>query len=279
MVDADGPEAPEPQSSVPDAPATHGEPAMALRRRDRFRNRARKYVHLPLWMKTSDLPVRTASAVVMVAVATLQLYLGGPALKAFLWLVAAICFFELLRLVGRAAETLPTKVAGMAAGAAYIALAGLMLTGMNARLLIAVIVAVAFVDIFAYFFGRTIGGPKIAPRISPSKTWAGLLGGVVGATLWLYIASTLFTGRHANPGKIDLSVFFGDTPAVVLPIVGAAIAVLAQAGDFFESWLKRRANMKDSSTLIPGHGGVFDRVDGLLPVSIVAGLLFGSSPW
>lgn len=97
--------------------------------------------------------------------------------------------------------------------------------------------------------------------------------------MWLFIASTLFTGLHANPGKIDLSVFFGATPAYLLPAIGAGIAVLAQMGDFFESWLKRRANMKDSSTLIPGHGGVFDRVDGLLPVSIAAGLIFGSSPW
>jgi phosphatidate cytidylyltransferase len=104
-------------------------------------------------------------------------------------------------------------------------------------------------DICAYFAGRGIGGPKLAPRISPNKTWAGLGGGVVGA---------LAVGALAAWG-FDL-----ETPFLFL---GAPMAVIAQAGDLYESWVKRRAGAKDSSSLIPGHGGVLDRLDGLLPVA------------
>jgi phosphatidate cytidylyltransferase len=112
-------------------------------------------------------------------------------------------------------------------------------------------------DIFAFFAGRAIGGPKIAPRISPSKTWAGLGGGMVGAGITAGVLASRFD-------------FVFDPVAAGL--VGAALAVLAQAGDFFESWLKRRAGVKDSGTLLPGHGGVMDRVDGVVPVAVAVAL-------
>ena len=125
--------------------------------------------------------------------------------------------------------------------------------------------AVVLVDVGAYFAGRTIGGPKIAPAISPSKTWAGLLGGVIGATIALIV---YFGLGGAAAGYRN----FSGLPMVIelLPF-GAAIAVVAQIGDFFESWLKRRAGVKDSSNLIPGHGGVLDRIDGLLAVACAFG--------
>lgn len=110
-------------------------------------------------------------------------------------------------------------------------------------------------DIGGYFAGRAIGGPKLAPRISPAKTWSGLAGGVV-------LASSLgaaFYGWYGLPMRLTLA-----TPA---------LAVLAQSGDLFESWLKRRAGVKDSGNILPGHGGVLDRLDGLVPVAPVAALL------
>lgn len=109
-------------------------------------------------------------------------------------------------------------------------------------------------DIGAYFAGRRIGGPKLAPRVSPNKTWAGLIGGVGGAAI---------------VGGLVAWVF--DLPLPFL-FAGAPMAALAQLGDLYESWVKRRCGVKDSSNLIPGHGGVLDRLDGLLPV-IVATLL------
>jgi len=110
-------------------------------------------------------------------------------------------------------------------------------------------------DIGAYFAGRSIGGPKLSPAISPNKTWAGLIGGVVAALVLGYgIALVLALPR----------------PLLVL---GAPMAVLAQMGDLFESWLKRRAKVKDSGRILPGHGGVFDRLDGLVPVAVAIALL------
>lgn len=110
-------------------------------------------------------------------------------------------------------------------------------------------------DIGAFFAGRAIGGPKLAPVISPNKTWAGLLGGVA-------LASVLGAILHLEFG---------------LPMRLAAatpfLAVLAQAGDLYESVLKRRAGVKDSGNILPGHGGVLDRLDGLVPVAPVAALL------
>lgn len=116
-------------------------------------------------------------------------------------------------------------------------------------------------DIFAYFAGRGIGGPKIWTAISPNKTWAGLGGGMLAAALF----SVLFARFAGWPQTV---------PAMAL--IGALLAVVAQAGDFFESWLKRRAGVKDSGTLLGGHGGVMDRVDGLVPVCVVVALWVGA---
>lgn len=106
-------------------------------------------------------------------------------------------------------------------------------------------------DICAYFAGKLIGGPKLAPSYSPNKTWAGLIGGVAGALL---IGSII----ALNVGL----------PRWLIPLAGL-FALVAQAGDLYESWLKRRAGVKDASGIFPGHGGALDRLDGLMPVAIV----------
>ncbi|MES2495176.1 MAG: phosphatidate cytidylyltransferase [Pseudomonadota bacterium] len=113
-------------------------------------------------------------------------------------------------------------------------------------------------DIGAFFAGRAIGGPKLAPSMSPNKTWAGLLGGMAAAgTIGALIASV------------------GDLPFFCW-VAGAPLAVAAQMGDLFESWLKRRSGVKDSGTLLPGHGGVLDRLDGVVPVAaLVAAAVAG----
>jgi phosphatidate cytidylyltransferase len=110
-------------------------------------------------------------------------------------------------------------------------------------------------DIGAYFAGKYIGGPKLAPSISPNKTWAGLIGGMLLATVFA-IAMHLVVGL-----------------AWRLTLATPLLAMLAQGGDLFESWLKRRAGQKDSGNLLPGHGGVLDRLDGLVPVAPVAAFL------
>lgn len=118
-----------------------------------------------------------------------------------------------------------------------------------------VLVVVWATDIGAYFAGRAIGGPKLAPRLSPNKTWAGLIGGMVAAT------------------AVGAVIAIGADLSMRLLWLGGVMAVFAQAGDLFESWLKRRAGVKDSGAILPGHGGVLDRLDGLVPVaSLMAAL-------
>jgi phosphatidate cytidylyltransferase len=112
-------------------------------------------------------------------------------------------------------------------------------------------------DIAAYFAGRAIGGPRLAPRISPNKTWAGLGGGVAAAALFA--------------GSAGWALGWA-APPLMLALAGAGLALVAQAGDLAESHWKRRAGIKDSGRLLPGHGGVMDRVDGLVPAAVAVAL-------
>lgn len=116
-------------------------------------------------------------------------------------------------------------------------------------------------DIFGMFAGKIIGGPKLAPRLSPNKTWAGLIGGVFGSILLGFLALALYAYFEA-----------GDMPSYArLAGVAAGLAVISQIGDLFESALKRRLDIKDSGAIIPGHGGILDRVDGLIGVLFFVG--------
>ncbi|GMM94012.1 phosphatidate cytidylyltransferase [Qipengyuania sp. MTN3-11] len=245
-----------------------------LRKRDRLRARMRRYVDVPLSVRTSDLPKRVASALVMLAAVAVAIAIGGVVLETFIYLVALAAFCEFARLALRAARTFATRAIGLLTGAAYIGLAAYFVARLDLYHLIAVLGVVIFTDTCAYFSGRAIGGPKIAPSISPSKTWAGLFGGMAGSGLWLALFMAI---THNSGDYVRIADDFGMAPveAAGWVMVGAMLAVAAQAGDFFESWLKRKAKMKDSSNLIPGHGGVFDRIDGMLPVVLIVGLLSG----
>lgn len=122
-------------------------------------------------------------------------------------------------------------------------------------------------DTGAYFAGRGFGGPRLAPRISPKKTWAGLVGGIASAFVVGAVTARLLDG----PG------------AVPLVVLSCATAVAAQAGDLWESWVKRHFSVKDTGGLIPGHGGLLDRLDGLMTaapaVAAVVLLDGGSVTW
>jgi len=112
-------------------------------------------------------------------------------------------------------------------------------------------------DVFAYFGGRLIGGPKLWPRISPSKTWSGTVTGIfAGAVLGSAI------GGHGFGLRVQAALF----------ALGLAAAGVSQAGDIFESWVKRRFGAKDSSGLIPGHGGFMDRLDGFIAAAAFAAI-------
>ena len=163
---------------------------------------------------------------------------------------------------------LATRRVSMAWGFLYIAVpafALLVLSWAWFGLVLWAMVVTWATDIGAYAAGRAIGGPKLAPAISPNKTWAGLAGGVAAAALFGWLVASLEILALGQP----------------FLWLGGLMAVLAQAGDLYESWEKRRAGVKDSGAILPGHGGVLDRIDGLLPVALatlavpMAGLWIG----
>jgi phosphatidate cytidylyltransferase len=122
-----------------------------------------------------------------------------------------------------------------------------------------VVLVIAATDIGGYFAGKGIGGPKLAPSISPNKTWAGLIGGMALAGIagfgFVKILS-LVDGWHPDEKATDFLV-----ATIILSVV---LAPVAQLGDLLESWIKRKRGAKDSGNLIPGHGGILDRIDGYL---------------
>jgi phosphatidate cytidylyltransferase len=252
----------------------------------------------------NDLAVRTLSGVVLVAIAGVALWLGGVAFWLLLMAGALTMQHEWAGLVGRLERRRLSMLALMASlsmlspfadgpgflsfgfiigGAFFIAtidrsfklawgvfycalpvMALLYLRQQDNGLLLAfwTMATVWATDVGAYFAGRGIGGPKIAPSISPSKTWAGLAGGMIAALGFALFMQSQF-----------------DLP-YVLVLASAPLAIIAQMGDFLESWMKRQAGVKDSGTLIPGHGGILDRVDGLVPVApVVALLVAGNAFW
>jgi phosphatidate cytidylyltransferase len=148
-------------------------------------------------------------------------------------------------------------------GLAVVAMLYLRLQpGTGFDLLVFLLVMVWMSDIGGYVAGRLIGGPRLAPRISPNKTWAG----AVGAVLFTLATAALMARLAGVPSEPVLGIAF-------------VLSFATQCGDLFESWIKRHFNVKDSGTLIPGHGGVLDRVDGLLfaaPALALIALLFGT---
>lgn len=228
---------------------------------------------------TSDLPVRFASAIVMLVVAGGALWLGGWFWTGFVVLIALGVLWEWNRLIGAFGMKSLGETLWFFAGVLYIGgAATAMLAVRNGRqvlpfdplqygygpleVLVVFVLPIVAVDVGAYFAGRAIGGPKIAPRISPAKTWAGLFGGAILAGLVGVAVELADFGPAAYPGTSPL--------ALGMAVAGGMlIAVLAQTGDFFESWMKRRAGVKDSGHLIPGHGGLFDRLDGFIAVFFV----------
>jgi phosphatidate cytidylyltransferase len=160
----------------------------------------------------------------------------------------------------------------IALGVGYVGLPALALIWLRAvpelglSVLVWLLIVVWTTDTAAYFTGRRLGGPRLAPRISPGKTWSGFVGGIVGAGV----------------ASVVVVLALGSTRVAYAALLGAVLAVVAQIGDLVESALKRRAGVKDSGSLIPGHGGLFDRVDSLLlaaPVLALLALLLGPSAW
>jgi phosphatidate cytidylyltransferase len=254
--------------------------------------------------KWSDLGVRSASALILIPAVLLDVWLGGIWFELFMAFLGLLMAHEWTNIVHQRSSTqfalhaaavlcaafLPKEIgvaqsiaiiSGITAlgllanamrdrdknvfafvGVPYVALPVLALVLLRSHsiwgvhAIMWVMLVVWATDTFAYFAGRMFGGPKLAPVLSPKKTWSGLLGGMAGAAL----LSSIYAG-------FMLPSWAG------LALVAAALAVIAQIGDIFESALKRTYGVKDSGYLIPGHGGVLDRVDGLVAAGIVAAII------
>ncbi len=198
----------------------------------------------------SELLVRSLSGVVMVALALGAAIKGGNVFAVLVAAIAAIMYYEWSRIVRG------WGVAWHIGGFFYALVPALALLWLRERdlhglfLIMWVFIVTWSVDIGGYVFGRRFGRRKLAPALSPNKTFEGLYGGVGAATL-LGGAWALLTG-------------LGPALLVLAPVLGVA----AQAGDLFESGMKRRAGVKDSGAWLPGHGGLLDRLDGLVPVAV-----------
>jgi phosphatidate cytidylyltransferase len=263
----------------------------------------------PLASRWRDLRKRALSAALLIPAAVLCIWLGAEAWAALMAAAVALLAWEWVRrlpgllvpVLVLAAGTLAVEAAWgwalglllagfaglwlfgrspgqprampgfwLAFGVLYIGLAGVALIHLRgdvsagrANVLFLFLVVWAS-DIGAYIAGRRFGGPKLAPAISPNKTWSGAAGSLVSAMVVGLLAAAAMEPAALPVGHVLL--------------VAALLGVLAQIGDLFESWLKRRFQVKDSSALIPGHGGLLDRMDGVLsaaPVAALLGVLLG----
>ncbi len=199
----------------------------------------------------SELTVRTATGLLLIAVALVAAAVGGTVLACFVGAIAALMFYEWTRITRGWG---PTWYVSGFFYALSPALALLWIRERDAQgleLLLWAFIVTWSTDIGAYFAGRRFGKRKLAPSISPGKTIEGLYGGIAAAAL------------------IGGAWVLGNGLGLPLLLLAPVFALAAQAGDLFESSMKRRAGVKDSGAWLPGHGGVLDRLDGLVPVAVL----------
>jgi len=248
--------------------------------------------------KWADLRTRILSAIVMVAVGAVEIWLGGAAFATLVVALTGVMIWELATMTAPHRQRSPVLLA-VAASAALVAalvlksdVAALFLAGPSVALLLTprrdrrlasayalaimlagyglidlrqsgggtlilwLVAVVVASDVLGYFVGRTIGGPKFWERVSPKKTWSGTVAGWVGAA------------------SVGLVLVLAAGASWLLVPLSALVALAGQLGDIAESWVKRRAGVKDASNLIPGHGGVLDRFDAMIG-AVVAVLALG----
>jgi phosphatidate cytidylyltransferase len=199
----------------------------------------------PEWVERALLPLSVVASIIWLALAFLLMRANAMSLR-----------------IPRGAST---ALAVLLTAAAWVALAHFLLEGV--AVLLSVLVIVWLADTAAYFAGRAFGKRKLAPHISPGKTWAGVVGAIAAVIVIALVAQRL--APHADLLSNLLLGALGAAGVVLL----AVLVAMSVIGDLFESLLKRQAGVKDSSKLLPGHGGVYDRVDALLPTLPLAALL------
>ncbi|WP_372572852.1 phosphatidate cytidylyltransferase [Ruegeria jejuensis] len=255
--------------------------------------------------KWSDLAARVVSTIVLVAIAAVELWLGGLWFESFIAAACGVMIWELVRIIApeKSREALhlgiltgfaillsyhlpvifrlPVLLAPVVVGALqmparrglyalfalWISAAGLGFISIRLNMgfgwMLWLIGVVVVTDVAGYFVGKSIGGRKFWPRVSPKKTWSGIVGGWIAAAL--------------VGAVVAMQAGFG----VAFVLVSVLASMASQAGDMAESALKRHCHIKDSSNLIPGHGGFLDRFDGMMGAALfvlIAGLFYAPGP-
>jgi len=210
---------------------------------------------------------RSITALVAIPLVIGNVYLGGIVYKGMILIIAILMAFEWHEVTFNRDATPMNGLKWKLIGLIYIFMPCLSLIWLRDHtkgfeIILWLLANVWATDIAAYLVGMTIGGWKLCPSISPNKTWSGFIAGVLAATLVGYITAKLV---HSNKPHM-------------LMLMSIVLSIYGQIGDLIESWIKRKFDVKDSGKMIPGHGGILDRVDSLVPVApkVVAILLLDS---
>ena len=204
----------------------------------------------------NTLGIRILSAMILIPPVLAAVYFGRPWFEMLMFVMLLAMAWEWARLVGR-------RAIWLLFGLFYLVVPVWFLVLLRAdtevgRALVFWLLAVVWAsDTGAYVVGSLVGGPKLAPAISPNKTWSGLAGALASGGMVGWVGGVLWM------------------PEATIPLIGLGILLgfVGQMGDLLESWIKRSFGVKDTSKMIPGHGGILDRVDALMAVSFVMGLM------
>ncbi|MED5339057.1 MAG: phosphatidate cytidylyltransferase [Pseudomonadota bacterium] len=218
----------------------------------------------------SNLALRVFSALFLAGVTIVGLFHGSPLFEALLFIAFLFLMYEL--------KKLPFKGQGSLFVALYLVISFLSvywLFDFDSTTLLWLFCIVWSSDIGGYCAGKFFGGPKVLPKVSPNKTWAGVLG-----ACFLTFFSLILLSEHSlhilGEDYFHLGKFVNDYGAVFYIVSSLIFSLLSQIGDFLESYIKRQLGIKDTGSLIPGHGGLFDRLDGLIFVAPIFALFIYS---
>lgn len=229
----------------------------------------------------SNLSKRILTAIILAPLVLLLIIKGG---SFFFFAAMALYMGMIYEWINLTAKVKKHRLTWIVSGFLYITLACCTLVIFELyghqrtsypKELIYIILIVWFSDIFAFIFGRTIGGPKLAPKISPNKTWAGVFGGITGTVILFLVVNYYMPFSKEN--LFILTAFSNFMPVnntdYAILAFSVFLCIVSIIGDLLESYIKRRLGVKDSGNIIPGHGGLLDRLDSLLLVMNFFGII------
>lgn len=216
-------------------------------------------------MTLSNLQQRLLSSLILIPLVLVVLWAGGWVFGIAASVAIAVSFAEWMSLVQKITLSLQKRIFWGMVGAVYLGIAFCSFISLRlfipdgTEFLVFLMLLVWASDSGAYLFGKTIGGPKMSPTISPKKTWAGYIGALLGPACCLTVCVHILT---------PLVLIEHTPPALLTFVVGGLLGIVGQSGDLIVSALKRKAQVKDTGTLVPGHGGMLDRIDALLLIAL-----------